>query len=340
MRAGATVVAPRLVLVRSGVDRQREAFAADVCAGLTASPKRLDCRYFYDRDGSRLFEEICDLPEYYLTRAEHAILTTHADEIAGAMPGGTTLVELGSGSAVKTRLLIDALRRAHGGVRYVPIDISSDALEDSAHALLADYDELEIVGVAGEYADGLAVLAADVPSPRLVLWLGSNIGNLHRPDAAAFLRSVRRLLGPSDRMLCGIDLRKDRSVLEHAYDDAAGVTARFNLNILTRVNRELHADFDLSAFRHRAVYDDGIGRVSMYLVSRRAQRVHVRDLDLHVSFARDEAVHTEDSYKYSRDEIDTLAVSVAFRVERRWLDAAGRFSVTLMAPSDDREQRP
>jgi L-histidine Nalpha-methyltransferase len=305
------------------VERLREDFARDVRAGLTASPKQLHCVYFYDAEGSRLFEEICGLEEYYLTRAEREILETHAAEIVGTGP--LELVELGSGSAVKTRLLLAATQ---GPVHYVPIDVSREILEESSRALDDDFSHVRVTAVVGDYFRGLELPRFDVKARRLVLWLGSNVGNYHRADAAAFLRRVG---GYADGIVMGVDLRKSREVLERAYDDARGVTAQFNLNLLARINRELGGTFDLAQFQHRAVYDEAKGRVEMYLVSRRAQRVHIRALELTVDFAAGEAVHTENSYKYSPAEIDELAQSAGLRVAQRWTDAAGRFALVMLS---------
>jgi dimethylhistidine N-methyltransferase len=305
-------------------------FARDVADGLTAAPKRLACRYFYDREGSRLFEAICELPEYYLTRAETAILRGHAHEIAALFPADVTVVELGSGNAVKTRLLLKALLRARRHVRYVPIDICRPVLEESSRALLQMFPGLEIVAVAGEYQEGLRRLPTESAHPKLILWLGSNIGNLDRMEAAAFLRRIRDTLQPADRVLVGFDLRKDRAILEAAYDDAAGVTAAFNLNLLARINRELDGDFDLDAYRHLAIYDPDLGRIEMYLVSTRSQRVTIGSLGLEVAFAAGETIHTENSYKYSLTEIDEVSRAAGLHAERCWQDAEGRFSLHLL----------
>jgi dimethylhistidine N-methyltransferase len=312
---------------------RRAAFARDVRAGLTASPKQLSCCYFYDREGSLLFEEICKLPEYYLTRAEHEILEEHADELASQMPIGVRVVELGSGYSVKTKLLIAAIIRWQPRLRYVPVDICSVALQEAALALHKIFPALEITALAAEYQDALNYLEKLPAEPQLVLWLGSNVGNFHRPEAAAFLRKVREPLTLMDRLLVGIDLRKDRSVLEPAYDDARGVTSEFNLNLLHRINRELEADFDLNAFHHRAVYNDEAGRIEMYLVSTRAQRVHIAGIGLDVEFAAGEPIHTENSYKYSQAEIDELAEAARLQRQCQWLDNAGHFSVNVFAPA-------
>ncbi len=313
-------------------------FAEEVRAGLTVLPKRLPCRFFYDEEGSRLFEQICALPEYYVTRAERQVLEQYADEIIAQLPAPVTLVELGSGSAAKTRLLIDALLRRQHTLRYVPLDISRSALEESARSLLAAYPWLRVDAVAAEYGDGLRylagqdVLAAGGGQPKLILWLGSNVGNLDRQAAATFLGRVRSRMGPRDRLLLGVDLRKERAVLEPAYDDAQGVTARFNKNLLARINRELGGHFDLDAFTHRALYDETAGRIVMYLVSTRAQVVPIDALDLAVRFAAGEAIHTEDSYKYSDEEIAALAAASGFAVERQWYDPCRWFCDCLLRP--------
>ena len=221
----------------------------------------------YDQEGSALFEEICTLPEYYLTRCEEEILRRTSDTIAGLSAAPVTLVELGSGNAAKTRLLIAALLRRQEQLRYVPIDICRTVLEESARDLLRDFAGLDILAVAGEYQEGMQFLKGEGAEPRLILWLGSNVGNFHRGDAARFLHAVRDTMQPDDRLLVGADLRKDKATLEAAYDDPRGVTARFNLNLLTRINRELGGHFDLAAFRHRAVYNEEIGRIEMYLDS-------------------------------------------------------------------------
>jgi L-histidine Nalpha-methyltransferase len=310
-------------------DALRARFAQDVAAGLSETPKRLPCCYFYDDDGSRLFDAICDLPEYYLPRAEREILTAEAGGLAGRFPERPLLVELGSGSGSKTRILIDALLRRHGSLDYMPIDISRGALLESAQALLAAYPSLRIQAVAGDYFETLRRPETLAVRPKLVLWLGSSIGNLDRAGAAAFLRKIGRTLGEADRILVGIDLRKERALLEPAYDDAQGITARFNLNLLARINRELDGGFDLAAFRHRAVYNDEAGRIEMYLVSGRDQTVAIGQLGMTVRFSAGEALLTEYSYKYAGAEIDALAASADLRVDGRWYDAGRRFSVNL-----------
>ncbi len=307
-------------------------FAADVRAGLEARPRRLSCRWFYDAEGSRLFEAICGVPEYYPPRAEREILERRAAEILDRVGSVDSVWEFGSGSAVKTRLLLEPLLR-EGPATYVAVDISRSALEESAASLLGSYPSLRVLAVHGDYEEGLRRLSGWA-QPKLLLWLGSNVGNFDRAEAARFLRRVREALGPADRLLLGVDLRKERATLEAAYDDAQGVTAAFNLNLLARINRELGGQFDLAGFRHLARYDVVRGCVDMFLVSRRAQRVRIEGLDLELSFEPGEEIHTESSHKYSREELAELALASELRIDRLWTDDDGRFADLLLAPSD------
>jgi len=322
----------RFSLIELDTDQHLESLASEVRAGLTATPKRIPCRFFYDETGSQIFEEICELPEYYLTRAESEILQNRGRDIAKRFSLPISLVELGSGSSTKTRLLIEALLGKHGALSYVPIDISPSALEASAPRLLDDYKQLEIRAIAGEYQDGLRRIRHERQRRKLILWLGSSIGNFDRPDAEKFVSNLRFGMNLEDRLLIGIDLRKDREALESAYDDSSGVTARFNRNLLERINRELGGRFDPEAFDFQASYDEIEGNVISQLRSRRDQIVRIEDLDLDVAFAEGEAIHTENSFKYSRAEIDELARRTGFAVEDHWLDAENRFSVNVFAP--------
>lgn len=322
----------RFTIVETDAERELASFADAVRIGLGSEPKAIPCRFLYDERGSRLFEAICDLPEYYPSRTERSILEKYADEIACRLPGPIALAELGSGSSSKTRLLIEALLRAHGRLRYVPVDICPEILERSTRTLLDDYAALEVCAIASEYREGLRHVGAEAGRARLVAWLGSSVGNLTRDEAGGFLGCVHAELEPRDRLLLGIDLRKERAVLEAAYDDAAGVTARFSLNLLERANRELGADFDTGGFRHRAVYHEREGRVRIDLVSLRSQRIRIAELGTTVEFGEGEPLHVEDAFKYSFDEIDHLAAAAGLRLERRWLDAENRFSLNLFAP--------
>jgi L-histidine N-alpha-methyltransferase len=327
-----TPARPRLSRITTSTSNRLAAFARDVRDGLTAHPKHLSCCYFYDDEGSLLFEEICDLPEYYLTRAEREILETRAAELVSCFRTPPTLVELGSGNAAKTRLLIEAFLKGHERLRYVPIDICGTVLEQSARQLLRDYPGLEMLAIAAEYRDGLRHLEQTIAGPRLILWLGSNVGNLDRLAATHFLQEIRGAMTAADALLIGIDLRKDRAVLERAYADSQGVTADFNLNLLVRINRDLGGHFRLDAFEHRAVYNEEAGRIEMYLVSKQDQRVRIDNLNLEVSLANGEAIHTENSYKYSLPEIESLATAAGFQIASQWFDVQRRFSVNLFVP--------
>ena len=309
-------------------------FAADVRRGLTAGRKFLLPKYFYDPLGSRLFDAICLVPEYYLTRAEADIFARHAAEIVERARDGArrlTLFELGSGSASKTRRLIDALLDAQPRLTYVPVDISTAALEESASALLGDYEGLSVAAYAADYDTALPRLKENFEegARALVLFLGSNVGNFDRAEARDFLRRVRGALRAGDRLLLGADLKKGAATLEAAYDDPLGVTAAFNLNLLARINRELSADFALRDFRHVALYDGREGRVEMHLESTREQTVHLGALDLEVHFRKGERIHTENSYKYSLDELSALAADTSFARAHTWLDPDERFSSNL-----------
>ena len=319
----------------------RARFAEDVRRGLTARPKRLQPKYFYDELGSLLFDAICLLPEYYLTRAEDEILRTRADEIVASVAGEgrapkLSLLEFGSGSAVKTRLLIEAILRRQSQLLYRPVDISATALEVSALALLQSYPRLAVEAFAGDYDAALSRLrrdarggGADDDARALALFLGSNVGNFDPAEAEQFLAAVRACLRAGDALLLGADLKKDASVLLAAYDDPLGLTAAFNLNLFARINREFAADFDLRNFRHRVRYDEPAGRVEIYAESLRAQTVGVRELGLTVEFAAGELVHTENSHKYDPAQLTALAARTGFELARAWTDAAGRFSSNL-----------
>lgn len=320
----------RLVIHDLAVGASGATFAEEVRAGLTASPRRLFPKYFYDELGSRLFEAICVLPEYYLTRAEDEIIARHAAEIVAEVEGDKTLLEMGSGSAAKTRRIIEALLKKQETLLYIPVDISASALETSSRVLLQSYEGLHIEAFAADYYTALRALLSSTPRGRtLALFLGSNIGNFDREEARTFLRALRRVLAVDDALLLGADLKKGREVLEAAYDDALGVTGAFNLNLLSRINRELGADFDLRAFKHLARYDEEAGRVEMYLESLRHQRVSIARLDLELEFDAGERVHTENSYKYEMADLERLAAETGFRLKRTWLDAMRRFSSNL-----------
>jgi dimethylhistidine N-methyltransferase len=304
--------------------------AEDVRRGLTTQPKRFLPKYFYDELGSQLFEAICLLPEYYLTRAENEILQCYADEIVATVPGPTTLIEMGSGSASKTRLLIEALLRKQTELLFMPVDISATALENSSRILLQSYPRLNIEAYAADYFAALAELAKEQRTHTLALFLGSNISNFDPEEALKFLRALRQVLREGDALLLGADLKKEKSVLEAAYNDALGVTAAFNLNVLARINRELGGNFDLRTFAHRAVYNEEAGRVEIYIESCCEQTVRISKLDLEVQFAAGEQIHTENSYKYDLENIGRLAAQTGFTRAQTWQDQKEQFSSNLL----------
>jgi dimethylhistidine N-methyltransferase len=308
----------------------RASFAEDVRDGLTSNPKKLFPKYFYDALGSQLFEAICLLPEYYLTRAENEIMARKANEIISAIgTGEISLLEMGSGSASKTQRLIEALLRRQRELVYSPVDISVSALETSSRVLLQSYPRLRINAYAGDYYDGLNALREQKRGRTLALFLGSNIGNFDALEAQTFLQALRSVLREGDALLLGADLRKRAAILEAAYDDSLGITAAFNLNLLARINRELDADFDLRAFKHRAFYNEELGRIEVHIESTRAQSVNIRKLKLNVELQKGERIHTENSYKYNLEGLSQLAAATGFTRARTWLDQEERFSSNL-----------
>jgi dimethylhistidine N-methyltransferase len=301
-------------------------FYAEVIAGLTAPRKTLPCKYFYDSLGSKLFDQICDLDEYYPTRTELGIMQDRIGEMADALGDECRLVEYGSGSSTKTRLLLD---HAAGVKIYVPVDISRSHLLQAARGLSCDYPRLTVMPVCADYTAPFTL--PPLPEPvrsTAVFFPGSTIGNFHPRQARAFLMQITQVVGRGGGLLIGVDLKKDPRVLHAAYNDSRGVTAAFNLNLLTRINKELAADFDLGAFRHEAFYDDSLGRVEMHLVSLADQPVHIGET--RVVFRRGETIHTECSYKYSRADFEALAASAGYAVEEFWTDSAALFSVQYL----------
>jgi L-histidine Nalpha-methyltransferase len=306
-------------------ERAESDFARDLLAGLSARPKRLAPKYFYDAAGSQLFERITELPEYYPTRTELRILADHAADIARFVPDGAALVEFGSGSSTKVRLLLKELPRLGA---YVPVDISAEFLEEEAARLRQEFPSLAVMPVAADFTQPFALPHGLPRRPLSGFFPGSTIGNFE-PDAARdFLRLAGRILGPRATFVVGVDLAKDRRILEPAYDDAAGVTAQFNLNVLARANRELGANFDLAAFAHRTFYNAERSRIEMHLVSRTAQSVRV--LGRSFVFAAGESIHTENSCKYTVEAFSALAGEAGWRSAAVFLDADALFSVHVL----------
>jgi L-histidine N-alpha-methyltransferase len=298
----------------------------DVAAGLSGTPRTLPPKYFYDARGSELFEDITRLPEYYPTRTERAVLEAHADD-AARLTGADTLVELGSGSSEKTRLLLDALQRAGSLRRYVPVDVSAAALEAAVHALLREYPGLQVQGVVADLERHLHLLPAG--GRRLVAFLGGTIGNLLPAERAAFLAALHEWLEPGDHLLLGTDLVKDPGRLVAAYDDAAGVTAEFNRNVLQVLRRELDADVVVDDFAHHAVWDAEHEWIEMRLRAMRDTVIDIAELDLRVPFAAGEELRTEVSVKFRREGVEGELEAAGFGLAAWWTDDAGDFAVSL-----------
>jgi dimethylhistidine N-methyltransferase len=302
-------------------DEQTSAFARDAIAGLSKQPKQLPPKYFYDAAGSDLFEQITRLPEYYPTRTELAILRERASEIGAMIPRGAAMIEFGAGAFTKARILLAAADVA----AYVPVDISGEFLNAQARELRFDFRRIEVHPVTADFTAPFALPDALKAMPKVGFFPGSTLGNFEPHEASAFLRSARNILGSRATLLIGIDLEKNDKVLTAAYNDAAGVTARFNLNVLQRINRELGGNFDLSGFVHRAIYHRERHRIEMHLISRRAQTLHL--LGRAFNFRAGETIHTENSYKYSVARFNAVAQGSGWTPQAMWTDADGLFSV-------------
>jgi dimethylhistidine N-methyltransferase len=296
-------------------------FAQDVIAGLTQRPKKLSPKYFYDETGSKLFEQITLLPEYYPTRTELRILRDRGAEIAAAIPSDAALVEFGAGATTKVRLLL----KQSSFKAYVPVDISGDFLNGQASALRADFPDLAVHPVTADFTKPFELPPEVKEMPKVGFFPGSTIGNFDPDEASAFLRSARAILGDGATMIVGVDLEKDERVLHEAYNDAAGVTGQFNLNVLARINRELGGNLDLAGFEHSAIYNRKRHRIEMHLISRRPQTIRV--LDHTATFKTGETIHTESSYKYSIERFTALALTSGWSPRASWTDPDGMFSV-------------
>jgi len=307
----------------SAVAKEHLAFCQDVLHGLAQPQKELACKYFYDERGSKLFDEICQLDEYYPTRTETALLEACGAEIADLIGPGVCLIEYGCGSLAKIRLLIDAL---DSPALFVPIDISGDHLLDSARALAEDYPELDIQPLIADFTQALALPEkVGQKAKRVGFFPGSTIGNFDHQAAIKFLRTVCETVGEGGGLLIGVDLKKDLKTLIRAYDDTAGVTSAFNLNVIERINRDLDGNFDLSAFCHQAIYNPEESRIELHLVSLMAQTVHIQGVDFR--FAKGETIHTENSYKYHTEEFAALAAKAGFTTVKTWVDDNELFSL-------------
>lgn len=305
---------------------QRQQLAQDALEGLTATPKKLLPKYFYDAHGSDLFEEITHTPEYYLTDCEIEILEARADEIIARVKPDE-IIEIGSGSSRKTRLLLEALHRG-GGNRYVPFDVSRSAIQAAATALSSDYPWLEVLGVEGDFEHQLGEVPRN--GRRLVAFLGSTLGNLEPEGQVSFLRGVRSMLEPGDALLLGVDRVKDRAVLERAYNDSAGLSAAFNKNVLTVVNRELDGDFPVVDFEHVAFFNAEEARMEMWLRSKEAAQVHLRHIDLELELDAGEKIHTEYSHKFERHTLSQRLGSAGLALEEWYEDPRAYYCVALI----------
>jgi dimethylhistidine N-methyltransferase len=310
------------------LDDATSAFAGDVIGDLAKQPKKLSPKYFYDAKGSELFEQITVLPEYYPTRTELSILRDRGGEIAKIIPQGAALIEFGAGATTKVRLLLERCKFD----AYVPVDISGDFLNAQAEGLRKDFPNLDVYPVAADFTAPFELPAEIADMPKVGFFPGSTLGNFEPHEASAFLRTARNILGEGAQMIIGVDLEKDERTLYDAYNDKAGVTARFNLNVLERINRELGGNFDLSGFIHRSIYNKDRHRIEMHLISRKAQSVRV--LGHHFSFRPGESIHTENSYKYSLERLTALARGSGWQVTESWTDKARMFSVHALLASD------
>jgi dimethylhistidine N-methyltransferase len=308
----------------------KSSFLMETIAGLSRSPRTLPCKFFYDERGAQLFQKICELPEYYITRTELQILRLHSAEMATALGEKVELIGLGTGAGTKTRILLEEL---HDPAVYIPIDISNEQLQKSTARFRQMFPKLEILPIAADYLEPF-----ELPLPRklsarsIVYFPGSTIGNFEPDAATEFLRRLVDLCGEDGGLLIGVDLQKDRRIIEAAYNDSDGITAEFNLNLLVRANRELSADFDLNAWRHRAIYDSSKGRIEMYLISECDQRVHVEGREF--DFRASERILTEYSYKYTPQGFAALAPNAGFQFEKLWADDARLFGVFYFAVRD------
>jgi len=329
-------------------NKEVEEFANDVTTCLTSENKRLNPKYLYDHMGSKLFEQICLQPEYYLTRTEASLLKRHAPAITNWVGSNIRIIELGSGSSSKTAILLRYLSSQKKRIYYFPIDISASILMESTRTLKSQFPNATITAIRSDYNTGIDRAAAKCmstdgeeeeknnngsPYAKLILFLGSSIGNFEPLAARSFLRSIRQRLHTNDFLLVGSDLQKDEFVLNAAYNDKAGITAKFNLNLLARINRELGGNFELGKFKHYAFYNRDQHRIEMHIVSNTDQQVYIETLRKNFSFRKGDSIHTENSYKYSLSQISALAKDSGFRIEKEFTDEKRWFNVALLSPS-------
>ncbi len=323
-------MSPKLRYFKPHATKIEKTFSEEISSSLNRDSKFINPKFFYDKNGSDLFEKICSLPEYYPTRTEISILRKLQPELSSYIDKNFRLVELGSGTSVKTRLILDILTQLQETMEYFPIDIS-EILTESSEELLKNYDGLYITGIIDTYEGGLEFLKNFDDKKNLIIFLGSSFGNFSPNDGFKFLQKIHSTMKSGDLFLIGLDLVKDKPILESAYDDSQGVTAKFNLNILSRINAELDADFNLKNFSHHAIYNEEKQRIEMYLKSLVNQSVIVSKSDLLLNLEKDELIHTEHSHKYQLSQIHELLDNVGFEIKHTWLDDDKHFSLTLVS---------
>ena len=324
------VIDSKLQYFKPHASKIEKTFAEEIFSSLNRNSKFITPKFFYDKKGSDLFEKVSTLPEYYSTRTEMAILKNLQTELLSFIDDSFRLVEVGSGASVKTRLLLDVFTHIQQTTEYFPIDIS-EILTESSEQLLQDYDNLRITGIIDTYEGGLEFLKNYDNKNNLILFLGSSFGNFSPSDGKTFLEKINSTMKSGDLFLIGLDLVKDSQILESAYDDAQGVTAEFNLNVLSRINNELDADFDLNNFSHYSIYNKEDQRIEMYLKSLVNQSVIISKSNLSLNLEKNELIHTEYSHKYTLDQIKTLLESTGFKINHTWLDENTHFSLTLVS---------
>ncbi len=322
------VIDSRLQYFKPHATKIEKSFAEEISYSLTQNPKFISPKFFYDKKGSDLFERICSLDEYYPTRTEISILKTLHEELSLFIDDSFRIVELGSGSSVKTRLILDIFDKIFDKIEYFPIDIS-EILTESSEILLKDYENLSITGIVDTYEEGLEFIENFDNKKNLILFLGSSFGNFSPAEGKKFLEKINSTMKHGDLFLIGLDLVKRKSILEKAYDDSEGITAEFNLNVLSRINDELDADFDLTNFNHYVVYNEKEQRIEMYLKSLVKQSIIISKLNLTIQLQKNELIHTEYSYKYQLVQIKELLRTSGFDIRNIWLDQNNLFALTL-----------
>ena len=327
------VIHSKLCYYKPKNKKHEQSLAEAISKTLTQEPKFISPKFFYNETGSKLFEKICKLPEYYLTRTETKILQNLDSELTDYIPQNIRLVELGSGSSAKTRLLLDKLDKVQDKIEYIPIDIS-EILKESSQRLQKHYDNLHITGIIDSYEKGLKFIKELDKKQNLIVFLGSSFGNFEPEDGCKFLEKVNSTMNDNDFFLIGLDLVKNKTVLEEAYNDSQGVTAEFNLNMLSRINEELDADFNLASFDHHALYNEEKQRIEMYLRSLEEQSVHIKKVNLFLVFQKDELIHTEYSHKYSIPQIKEFMKKTGFKINAIWQDDTRPYALVLVSKNN------